>query len=278
MSQETILITGASSGIGKATAHALAQSDTQLILVCRDQNKGNAVKEEIYQTSKKHPALYIADLSSQDSIRKLIAQIKSQHSRIDILINNAGIINNHYSETVDGIETTFTVNHLAPFMLTTSLLDLLRQSQEGKIITVSSSAHKRTNNTDTIAPLTREVYSGWKAYGQSKLANILFTYELSRRISGTRMTANCLHPGLVATNFGSNNDDIFRKFMNTFKHILKSPAQGAETVLYLATSPKISEVSGKYFVNQKQKQSSQLSYNTQLAHKLWDLSEHLTKS
>ncbi len=281
LSGKTCLVTGASNGIGKVTAGALADVGARVVMVCRDPQRGEAARTEIAQRSGSESIdLLIADLSSQRQVRRLASDVASRYDRLDVLVNNAGAMNTSRTVTEDGIETTWAVNHLAYFLLTNQLLDMLKANGAGRIVSVSSRAHVGSRiDFDDVQGESR--FSGYRIYGQSKLANVLFTYELARRLDGSGVTANCLHPGVVATGFGHNNRDDF--FGRTFSVVLKalrpfilSPERGAETSIYLAASPEIEGVSGKYFASKKAIPSSPATYDEETALRLWQLSEQMT--
>ena len=270
---KTALITGANSGIGKETALALARMKANLVIVCRDQQRGRAALEDIKSKSGNPSVeLMICDLASQAQIRKLAQEFKQKHDRLDVLVNNAGVILTRRSLTEDGLESTFAINHLAYFLLTNLLLDLIKQSAPARIVNVSSTVHKSaTIDFDDLQG--ERSYGAMRAYGQSKLANVLFTYELARRLEGARVTANCLHPGVIATN-------IFRDISGVVgaaaKLFLKSARRGAETSIYLAASPEVEGVTGKYFDDGRAVRSSPESYDEAIAERLWQVSERLT--
>jgi NAD(P)-dependent dehydrogenase (short-subunit alcohol dehydrogenase family) len=219
--------------------------------------------------------LLLADLSAQAQVRHLVTEFQRRFARLDVLINNAGALFMQRRVSVDGIEMTLALNHLAYFLLTNLLLDTLRASAPARIINVSSDAHHRTqfNFAD---PQGAQRYSGWRAYGQSKLANLLFTYELAHRLEGRDITANAMHPGFVATGFGRNNRGLFAWLMRLAKFAALSPEQGAETLIYLAASAEVEGVTGKYFVRQRAVQSSTASYDQTAAQRLWQLSAQFT--
>jgi retinol dehydrogenase-14 len=272
----TCLITGANSGIGKVTAGALAANGTTVIMVCRDRTRGEAARAEIRRvTNNDRVELLIADLSEQRQIRRLAADVKERFSELHVLINNAGIWNDKREVTADGYETTWALNHLAYFLLTEELIDLLKASAPARIINVSSDYHKLGHIDFDDIQLNRG-YTGGKAYGQSKLANVIFTYELARRLKGTGVTANCLHPGAVNTNFFNNVKGLFGVLTWIGKPFLRTPAKGAETVVWLASSPEIEGVTGKYFFDRREKQSSPESYDRNVASRLWEVSEKMT--
>src|SRR5918992_59802 len=277
MGEKICLITGATSGIGKATAMGLANMGASVVMVGRDQGKGEAVMAEIKQKSNNASVdLMLADLSSQEEIRRLADELKEAYPRLDVLINNAGLFRSTRITTADGLEMTFAVNHLACFLLTKLLLDVLKASSPSRIVNVSSGDH--SNGTIDFDDLQGEKgYKGPKAYSQSKLANVLFTYELARRLEGTGITANCLHPGAgVRTNFGSGVTGVFGFMVRALRPLMKSPEKGAETSIYLASSPEVEGVSGRYFVKKAEASSSDVSYDERIARRLWEVSAQLT--
>lgn len=274
MTSKVALITGANSGIGKETALVLARTGADLVIVCRDQERGRAALDEIKTKSGNASVeLMICDLSSQAQIRKLADEFKQKHNRLDVLINNAGVILTRRRVTEDGLESTFAINHLAYFLLSNLLLDLIKQSAPARIVNVSSTVHKSaTIDFDDLQ--SERSYSSMRAYGQSKLANVLFTYELARRLEGTRVTVNCLHPGVIATNIFRDVSGVVGAAAKLF---LKSPRRGAETSIYLATSPEVTGVTGKYFDDKRAVRSSPESYDEAIADRLWQVSAQLTK-
>lgn len=275
MNGKICIVTGANAGIGKVTAQKLAEQGATVVMVCRNQEKGEAALSEIKQKSgNARVELMLADLSSQAEIRRLTDQFKARHNRLDVLLNNAGVYIPNRTLTVDGYEMTFAVNHLAYFLLTNLLLDLLKQSAPSRIVSVSSEAHKYGKIDFDNLQGERE-YKGIPAYSNSKLANILFTRELARRLAGTQVTANCLHPGAVATS-------IFRNTPKPIEWLIKmltlSPEKGAQTSVYLASSPEVEGVTGKYFEKKKEQVPSLTAQDDHLARKLWEVSERLTES
>lgn len=273
MREKLCLITGANTGIGKVTARSLAESGATVVMVCRDKQKGEAARDEIKQkTGNQQVELMLADLSSQEQIRKLADDFKARHNRLNVLVNNAGVYIPKRTLTKDGIETTFAVNHLAYFLLTNLLLDLLKQSAPSRIVNVSSAAHHYGKVEFDNLQGERE-YKGFAAYSNSKLENILFTRELARRLAGTGVTANSLHPGAVSTN-------IFRRLPKPIEWIIKaftlSPEKGAETSIYLAASPEVEGISGKYFEKKREARISAIAQDDELARRLWDESARLT--
>ncbi len=277
MSGKVCIITGGSSGIGKATALGLANKGANVVMVGRDRSRGEATRTEIVEKSGNELVdLMPADLSSQESIRQLAEDFTSRYGRLHVLINNAGVFISKRTVTVDGIETTFAVNHLAPFLLTNLLLDVLKASAPARIINVTSSGERSgTINFDDLQGEGR--YSGFRAYNQSKLAMILFTYELARRLEGTGVTVNCVHPGVVVTNLGRGSSGAFGLLLRLMRPFFSSPEKGAETPIYLASSPEVEGVSGKYFAKKAEAKSSERSYDTVTARRLWQVSAELTK-
>lgn len=273
------MITGPNSGIGKATALGLAKMGAAVVMVCRDRKKAEAALNEIREESGNNSMdLFIVDLSSQASIRKLVKSYLSKYKKVDVLINNAGVYFTKRHITVDGIETTFAVNYLAPFLLTNLLLDTLKSSTPARIINVAGTYHsKGTINFDDLQG--EKDYDGARAHNQSKLALVLFTYELAKKMEGTGVTVNCLHPGFVATNLVEKDKDFpfFSKLLyKSIKPFFKSPEKGAETSIYLASSPEVEGITGKYFVKKKAVKSSKESYDKSIAKRLWQISEELT--
>jgi NAD(P)-dependent dehydrogenase (short-subunit alcohol dehydrogenase family) len=274
MEKKLILITGATSGIGEAAARILAAQGHELIIVGRSPQKLERVKKEI-QAKANGASIHtlVADLSDMAQVRALAGQVRRNFPPLDVLVNNAGAYFNRRQKTFYGAEKTFVVNHLAPFLLTTLLLDHLREN--ARIVNVSSNAHLNAQLNLNDLNLERS-YFGFNAYGRSKLANVLFTYELARRLNGRKVTVNALHPGGVATNIFSTDFGIFGPL---FKWIISwftlTPEQGADNTVYLATSPEVEGVTGKYFVKREAVASSPLSYDADLARQLWEVSERL---
>ena len=274
MSGRICMVTGANAGIGKATALGLAKMGGTVVMVCRSRERGEATLAEIKQESGNASVhLLLADLSSQDDIRRLAAAFNAKVPALHVLINNAGIIPRKRTVTGEGFETQFAVNHLAYFLLTHLLLDILKASAPARIVTVSSQVHHGAS-IDFDDLQSERAYRPTRVYASTKLANVLFTYELARRLEGTGVTANCLHPGSVATNLLADFLPTPLRFVT--KIVGVSPEKGAQTPLYLATSPEVEEVTGKYFVNQKPAASSKLSNDRDLARRLWQVSEKLT--
>jgi NAD(P)-dependent dehydrogenase (short-subunit alcohol dehydrogenase family) len=275
MQGNVCVVTGATSGIGLITAQTLAQQGATVIVVGRNPERGAATVSRIRQeTGNSAVELMVADLSAQAQVRQLASEIQRRFPRLDVLINNAGALFIHRQLSQDGIEMTFALNHLAYFLLTNLLLDPLKASA-ARIINVSSEAHRGAALDFTDLQGQRS-YGGWRAYARSKLANILFTYELARRLEGTSVAANALHPGLVATNFGRNNRGIMATGFRILQLAAISPEAGARTILYLASAPEVKDITGKYFIKQKAVRSSQISYDRAAAERLWQSSAELT--
>ena len=269
------VVTGATSGIGEVTASRLAEDGATVVLVVRNRDKGEAVVRAIVDRGGRAEVV-IADFASLPDVRRAAGELLSRHPRLDVLVNNAGAINMTRSTTRDGLETTFAVNHLAPFLFTYLLRGALEAAAPSRIVNVASRAHTRSGiDLDDLEG--RKSYAGFRAYAQSKLCNILFTYELARRLSGTRVTANCLHPGVIASGFGKNQPGLFAFGARLVAPLLWTPEKGARTSLYLATSPEVEGVTGKYFDDDtKEIRSSKVSYDRDVQRRLWEISERMT--
>lgn len=273
-----IAITGANTGIGFATAMGLAKQGAEIAIICRNADRGrNAMKAIGAIATGSVPRLFIADLSSQASIRELSVRLHEQLPRLDVLINNAAAAFAKKEHTIDGIEKTFAVNHLAPFLLTNLVLDLIRKSPAGRIVNLTAGI-PGSPSADFLDNLQgQKKYNQFRAYRSSKVGNILFTYELARRLlRSTSITVNCLHPGPVETQFGQKAGGILSLMSKIFHLIMRSPEVGARTPIYLATSPKVEGVTGAYFVNCRQKKTAPITYDQAIAEKLWAISEKLT--
>lgn len=272
-----VVITGANAGIGFATAVGLAKQGATIAIICRNADRGNIALKAIADVAVASPRLFIADLSSQASIRELAASLHEQLPRIDVLINNAGAAFAKKEYTVDGIEKTFAINHLASFLLTILVLDLIRQSSEGRIVNLTSGILRILLGPDFMENLQGErTYSQFPAYMLSKVGNVLFTYELARRLHGTGITVNCVHPGPVETQFGQKAGGTLSVMSKIFRPIMKSPEVGARTPIYLAMAPEVAGITGGYFVNCKQKKTAAITYDRAIAEKHWEISEMLT--
>src|SRR6266849_555959 len=276
MQGKACMVTGANSGIGKATALGLAQVGANVVMVARDRARGEVAQNEVKAKSGNNSVdLLVADLSSQQSIRQLVENFKQHYKQLYVLINNAGVFMLTRRETVDGLEITFAVNYLAPFLLTNLLLDVLKASAPARIVNVSSEAHE--NGYIKMDDLqAKKNYRPFRAYGQSKLALVMFTYELARRLQGTGVTANCLHPGFVATNIGQSGMGLASRIVTRLIFAFGiSPQEGAKTSLYLASSPEVEGVTGKYFVKGIPQRSAPISYDESLQRQLWEKSVKL---
>ncbi len=277
MTGKVCLITGANSGIGKATALGLAKLDATVVIVSRDKDKGEAALLEMRTRSgNKNVDAMVADLSSQDSVRELAHDFKARYKKLNVLINNAGVFLPKRVPTVDGLEATFATNHLGHFLLTNLLLDVLKASAPSRIINLTSSAHRGTE-MDFDDLQGEKKYSGYHAYSQSKLANVLFTYQLAKLLEGTGVTVNCLHPGVVRTGFGKDQRGLWSILVTVSSPFMMSPERAARAAIYLATSPELEAVTGKHFSKGRDQRSSEESYDMASAERLWKISAELTK-
>lgn len=277
MDNSIVVITGATSGVGRETARELARLGASVAILGRDAERGAATLADL-RASAKFPdrlSFLSCDLSRLDDVRSVAGTLHERFGHIDVLIANAGVINARRRETVDGFEETFAVNHLAHFLLTGLLLDLLLKAPQGRVIVVSSDAHQigRLKRDD---PQRRRGYRSPAAYAASKLANLLFTFELARRLENTSVTANALHPGAVASNFSRNNGALAKLAMRVLKPFLITPARAAETPVFLATSPKLTRVTGRYFYRRRQHPAARHAHDRDAADWLWRASETLT--
>jgi NAD(P)-dependent dehydrogenase (short-subunit alcohol dehydrogenase family) len=272
MKNKTIMITGANSGIGKATALGLAKMGANVVMVCRNRDRGKAAQAEIMDASGNQSVdLLLADFSSQQSIRQLVETFKNSYQELHVLVNNAGVWQQNRNMTPDGFEMHFAVNHLGYFLLTNLLLNVLKASAPARIVSVASSLHG-SGRIDFDDLQTEKHFNGNAAYSNSKLANVLLTYELARRLDGSAVTANCLHPGIIKS--GLQRDlSWFIRFVRLF---YISPKEGAATPIYLASSPEVEGVTGKYFVKRCEQRSSAASYDETVARRLWQVSEQMT--
>jgi NAD(P)-dependent dehydrogenase (short-subunit alcohol dehydrogenase family) len=275
MTGKTVLITGGTGGIGLAVAVGMASLGARVGITGRDRDRANRAAAAIGGEADHPVDVFVADMSSQSEVRRLAAEVLSAYPRLDVLVNNVGGFWAHRHVTVDGLEHTFALNHLAPFLLTNLLLERLKASAPARVVTVSSGAQSmgRIDFDDLMG--ARE-YSGQRAYNQSKLANVMFTYELARRLEGTGVTATALHPGMTNTAFSAEDPDRkMAPIIVAVRPFMKSPRQGADTAVYLATSPEVDGVSGQYFAKRKAKKSHESSYDQATTSRLWEVSTDL---
>jgi retinol dehydrogenase 14 len=271
----TVLVTGATGGIGKATAVGLAQMGAHLAIVGRDPERTEHAARDIQAAGGTPVESFVADLSSRAQVRGVADQVLDRLPRLDVLINNVGGYWSTRHLTVDGLERTFALNHLAPYLLTRLLLDHLQRSDAARIVTVASNAHAQ-GRIDFDDLQAEHSYSGARAYNQSKLANVMFTYELARRLRGSTITANALHPGVVSTGFGAEDPGQLQRWLVPFlRPMMKDPSRGAATAIHVAVSPDLDGVTGCYFARERPTRSSKASYDTATTGRLWDVSADL---
>jgi NAD(P)-dependent dehydrogenase (short-subunit alcohol dehydrogenase family) len=280
MQGKTVVVTGGNSGIGFETAAALASLGARVLLTARNADKGRAAVAALTQRleGKGQVQLVVFDLADLASVRRGAAEILEQAPRLDVLVNNAGLVLTERAETVDGYEATFAINHLGPFLLTNLLLERMRVSVPCRVVNVASTAHNAARKGLPFDDLqSTRSYRGMRVYGESKLANILFTLELARRFEGSGLTANSLHPGTVRTGYGGDGDTRgFLAFgIKIASPFFLSPAKGARTSVYLASSPEVEGVSGEYFVKCKPRKPRRWAQDPEAARRLWQVSEEL---
>jgi len=276
MAGRTCVVTGATSGIGRATALALGGMGARMALVARDAARAAETAASLATAGAPEPLVFLADLRSQAEVRRVAGEILRSCPRIDVLVNNAGVVNLRRAITVDGHEEVFAVNHLAYWTLTLLLLDRLRESAPSRIVNVSSDAHKLVDGISFDDLGFERAWSTMKVYGHSKLANILFTRELARRIAGSGVTAACLHPGAVATGLGKNNGRVARGLIALLKPFFRTPEGGAETSIHLAASPDVEGRSGGYWARCRERTPSPAALDEAAALRLWEVSTKLT--
>ena len=269
------IVTGANSGIGKVTAHALVELGASVTLACRNPMRGQAAVDEIEAATGRRPDLLICDFSDLDTIRRAAAQYREGHEALHLLVNNAGAYFPRRRESPQGYEMSMAVNHLGYFLFTHELRPLLEASAPARIVNVASAGHRIGRLDFDDLHFSRRPYVGFVAYGTSKLMNILFTRELARRLDGTGVTANCLHPGAIGTGFAQDEPGIFGRFMGLFGFLLSTPEQGARTSIHLATSPEVDGITGGYFARRRPARSSRTGRDMALAGRLWTASESL---
>ena len=275
MAGRTVLVTGATSGIGRATALGLATMGAHVAITGRDRRRTENAAREISAAGGRNTEVFVADLSSQAQVRRLAGEVLEGLPRIDVLVNNVGGYWSTRHVTADGLERTFAVNHLAPFLLTDLLLERLQASAPARVVTVSSNAHA-AGRIDFDDLQSERSYSGNRAYSQSKLANVLFTYQLASRMGRSAVTANALHPGVVRTSFGAEDPARIQRFLvPLLRPVMKSPAKGAVTSIHLASALELEQVSGQYFVGRRPTRSSTRSYAQGVAARLWEASVDL---
>lgn len=271
--EKVVLLTGGTSGIGRAAAEQLAAAGARVVLLCRDRGRGEVARREIERsTGNSRVDLLVADLASQREIRAAAAEFLERYERLDVLIHNAAVLPRDRQVSADGLELQFAVNHLAPFLLTELLLERLRSSAPARIVVVSSEAH-RQGRIDFEDLQAERSYHRLRAYSQSKLANLLFTRELSRRLQGSGVTVNAVHPGVVTTGLLFSGWRIAR----LVRPFLRTPAEGARELVYLALSPEVAGVSGGYFANRRPREPSPRATDPEVAKRLWEVSEELTR-
>jgi NAD(P)-dependent dehydrogenase (short-subunit alcohol dehydrogenase family) len=276
MRGKVCLITGATSGIGLVTAFELARKGATLVLASRSPEKCATIAEQIRRETGNPAIEYLAaDLSQRSQVQRLAEEFKAKHERLHVLINNAGALYNSRRESADGIELTFALNHLAYFLLTNQLLDVLKSSTPSRIVNVASDAHTWVKGLNFDDLQWRQSYKPFRVYAATKLANILFTRELARRLEGSGVSANSLHPGFVATNFMAGNG-LIGWFMRLATVMAISPAEGAKTTIYLANSPEVEGVSGRYFAKCREATPSAAACDAEASRQLWQVSEYLT--
>lgn len=275
MAGRTVLVTGGTGGIGKATASGLGILGAHVAITGRDRARAEAAADEIRTAGGGQVDVFVADLSAQTEVRRLAADVLAALPRIDVLVNNVGGYWDTRHVTADGLERTFAVNHLAPFLLTSLLLERLEEGASARVVTVSSNA-QATGRIDFDDLQGARSYSGAAAYSQSKLANLLFTYELARRLRGGAVTANALHPGVVSTAFGAEDPSGVQRMLVPFlRPFMKSAAKGASTSIHLASAPGLEQVTGCFFANGEPRKSSPRSYDRAAATRLWQISDEL---
>ena len=274
---KVFLVTGATEGVGKAAAREFAKREAEVVLVARNKEKGERVVAELRKaTGNNDISLIVADLSSIADIKRVAAEFRASHTKLDVLVNNAGALFKDYRLSKDGLEMTFALNHMGYFGLTYSLLDLLKSTKGARVVSTSSLGHK-IGKFDLGRIARREPgHAGWPAYGESKYANILFTRELARRLEGSGATANCFHPGFVHSGFGLENGGFLKLAFSVVSPIFaRTPEKGADTLIWLATSPEAASYTGEYFSDRKVTKVVEPRRNDELARGLWELSEKL---
>ena len=275
MTSRVVLITGATNGIGRATAEALAAAGATVVVHGRSREKAEAAAHDVAEkTGHRGVEAIVADFGELDQVRRMAAEFRARHGRLHVLVNNAGLVAFDRRATHDGFESHFAVNHLAPFLLTNLLLETLTAGAPARIVTVSSALHAR-GRIDFADLQAKRRYGGVSAYANSKLANVLFTTELARRLQGSGVTANCLHPGVVATGLANDNKGLFALGWRVAKNFMISPEKGARTSVFLAESPEVEGVSGRYFDDCREVSPAAAAREEETARRLWQVSEEL---
>lgn len=271
----TVIVTGANSGVGLVTARELARMGAEVVLVCRDRARGEAAIADVASAATgPAPELALADFAALEDVRRFAGDFRRSGRRLDVLVNNAGLMLTERRSTADGFEVTFGVNHLAPFLLTNLLLDTLRDSAPSRIVNVSSRAHARATLDFDDLNAERD-FDGWRAYCRSKLCNVLFTVELARRLEGTGVTANALHPGVVATGFGREAGSFWGPLLRVGRFVMTTPERGARTQVHLASSPAVAGVTGRYFIACRPARTSRAAADPIAARRLWEESARM---
>jgi NAD(P)-dependent dehydrogenase (short-subunit alcohol dehydrogenase family) len=274
MAGRTCVVTGGSTGIGRATALALADSGARVVLVCRNRERGESAVAHIRQATGSEADLHLADLSAQASVRRLARDLLARYPRIDVLVNNAGVFRRVSALSEEGFDSTFATNHLGPFLLTNLLLERMLESAPSRIVNLTSDLHRRAE-IDPEQPEGSGRYSAMAAYNRSKLANLLFTRELARRIEGRGVDVNAVHPGAVATRIAQQDGGLAAIFFRLARPFLLRPEQGADSVVWLASSSEAAGVTGRYFIKRREVEPSETALDETLARRLWETSEKL---
>ncbi|WP_138431551.1 SDR family oxidoreductase [Fodinibius saliphilus] len=278
LANKLCIVTGANSGIGKETTRALANQRAYVIMVCRDEKRAEQAKRDIINdTTHTGIEIMLADLALQHDVRELANRITQRYEKVDLLVNNAGLITNEREVTIDGIEKTLAVNHLSPFLLTNLLGAHLKRASQARVINVASEVHRLGAVFFDLNDLqVHNNYAPIKAYGISKLCNIMFTHELAKRWADTTVTTYSLHPGITRTQLAEEASWLMKLFYFIGKPFMRSPKSGAQTSIYLATSDDVAEKNGKYFRNRKKRSPASIGYDDSITNKLWKKSAELT--
>jgi len=276
LENKVCLITGATNGIGEEAAKELNKMGAEIVFVARNEEKGEQLKAELKEATGKESTMILANLSSQAEVKSAAEKFLSMEKPLDILLNNAGIMNRERNITEDGLEEVFSVNHLAYFTFTLMLIDKLKSTEGSRVVNVASGAHQFVKEMNFGDLQSEKVFKPMQVYGQSKLANILFTKSLANKLADHGVTVNCLHPGFVSTGIGSNNKGIWNILMSLARPFARKTDKGAETSVYLCSSPEVKDISGEYFVDCKIEKVSDAAKSSDQADKLWKISSELT--